>query len=94
MTRHMVGQIDRLMVRRMVVKTAFIMESLTVRQTAGQTFRIMVVIIVSVTALVMVSVTVAIRVQAMAAAKAWHTTDPTTPILELSATRQGLTFRW
>ena len=63
---------------------------------------LMVVITVSITVAVTTSVTVtdkvsdkvAITVQAMAATRTLHATDPTTPILELSATRQGLTFRW
>jgi hypothetical protein len=59
---------------------------------------IMVSIMVADTMSVMVmdriSDTAAIRTQAMAATTIWHTMDPTTPILELSTTRQGLTFRW
>jgi hypothetical protein len=63
---------------------------------------LMVVITVSITVAVTTSVTVinaisgttAITVQAMAAIAIWHTTGDTTPIPELSATRQDLTFGW
>ena len=54
---------------------------------------IMVAVTTSVTVMDEVSDAAAIRVQAKAATTIWHTTDPTTPILELSATRQGLTSR-
>jgi len=60
---------------------------------------LMVVITVSITIAVTTSVTVinaisdttAITMQTMAATTTWHTTGPTTPIPELSATRPGLT---
>jgi hypothetical protein len=40
-----------------------------------------------------ISDTTVITVQAMPATTTWHITGPTTPILELFATRQGLTSR-
>jgi hypothetical protein len=105
MVRVMAGIIVRfmasLMVRLMVVIMVAIMVASTVVITArvvvvimvSVIVRITVVITVSVMVLVMASVIVAITVQAMAATTTWHTTDPTTPILELSATRLDLTSR-
>jgi hypothetical protein len=55
--------------------------------------RITVVIMVSVMALVMASAIVAIKARAMAATTTWHTSGPTTPILELLCLHQGLTRR-
>jgi len=57
------------------------------------TVSIMVADTASVTVTNAISDTTAVTVQAMAATTTWNTTDPTTPIPELSATRQGLTSR-
>jgi hypothetical protein len=72
---------------------AVIIDSLMAVITVSVIVRITVVIMVSVMALVMASAIVAIKARAMAATTTWHTTYPTTPILELSATRPGLTSR-
>jgi hypothetical protein len=48
----------------------------------------------SVTVINAISDTTAITVQTMTATATSHTTGPTTPIPELSATRQGLTSGW
>jgi len=58
------------------------------------TVPIMVAVTTSVTVMDEVSDTAAIRVQAKAATTIWHTMGDTTPIPELSATRQDLTSRW
>jgi hypothetical protein len=54
---------------------------------------IMVADMASVTVMNSISDKAAITAQAVAATTTWHTSGPTTPILELSTTRQGLTSK-